>query len=146
MITDTMQVSLVPKDHVLAAWPHISEHMRRAAEYTGGRYLPDDVLSLVMDLDYLLWVAFDSSGQIKGAVVTGVIEYPRRKCLHLMFCGGEDGDSWKMPMLTTLQRWAKETGCEGIEALGRFGWQKIFKREGYNVLGQVFELPVDLGE
>jgi len=144
-VMSDMQVSLIPKEHVLTVWPRIAEHMAKAAEFTGGRYELDDVLSLIMDLDYLLWIAFDETGEIKGAVITGVVQYPRKKSLYLMFCGGTNGDSWKMPMLTTLQRWAADTGCDMIEAQGRFGWAAIFKEQGLVPFGQVFELPVGVG-
>jgi hypothetical protein len=145
-LVDEMQISLIPKDHILTVWPEVSGYLREAASYTNGRYELDDVLSLLLDFDYHLWVAFEGIGNIKGAVVTNFVQHPRKKALYLTFCGGVDGHSWKTPMLRTLQRWGKDTGCSMIEALGRSGWQGIFKDEGFKYLAQVFELPIEAGE
>ena len=145
-LADEMQISLIPKDHVLTVWPEIAGYLREAVSYTNGRYELDDVLSLLLDFDYHLWIAFEGIDNIKGAVVTNFVQHPRKKAVHVTFCGGVDVHSWKTPMLRTLQRWGKDTDCDMIEALGRSGWQAIFKGEGYKPLGQVFEFPLEAGE
>jgi hypothetical protein len=60
----------------------------------------------------------------------------------LVFLAGDDGFSWKDEMLSTLQRWARDSECDAIEASGRLGLARAFKDDGYRVLWQVFELPV----
>ena len=69
-------------------------------------------------------------------------QYPRRRCLDMVFCAGDSGMEWKAPMLRILQQWAFDSGCDIIESSGRFGWAKIFKDDGYRPLWQVYELPV----
>ena len=135
-----MEVSLVPHEYVANVWPSIEDYMEKAAAETFGRYTGQDILDLVMDFGYTLWIAFEDS-EIKGAVVSGFNVYPQKKYLDLLFCGGEDGHDWKKPMLEILQRWAKDNQCAGIEGTGRAGWSKIFKGDGVTPIWQVFELP-----
>ena len=137
----TLQVSMVPHEYVMQVWPDVEGYMESAAQETHGRYEAQDILDLVLDYSYPLWIAFDETG-IKGAVVSGFNQYPRKKYLNLMFCGGDDGFSWKDDMRSILQKWATDNGCDGIEATGRFGWAKIFKHDGFKPVWQVFELPV----
>lgn len=137
-----MHVSLVPPEYVLDVWPAVVGYVAKATKYSSGKYEPEDVLRLVTDYNYPLWIAFDDE-QIKGAVITRFIEYPRKKCLFLEFCGGIDGFSWKDAMLSTLRRWAKDNGCDGIEATGRLGWKKIFESDGYKPTLQNFELALN---
>ena len=115
--------------------------MEKAAKYTYGRYTSDDIYDSLKEYDHQLWVAFDS-GTIKGAVVTNIITYPRRKILCMSFCGGIELKDWKDPMLELLKRFAKDSGCDGIEATARRGWAKVFENDGYKGHWVTFELPI----
>ena len=135
-----MRVSMVPLEHVDACWKDVEKYLEGAAEYTHGRYTVDDIYDCVKEYDYTLWIAFNELG-IKGAVVTNFVHYPRKKYLVMTFCGGEQLDQWKDPMLKLLQHWAFDSGCDGIEATARPGWAKIFKNDGHKPLWQTFQLP-----
>lgn len=135
-----MQVSMVPSEHVDAVWDSVKDYLDGAAQYTHGRYTVDDIYDCIKEYDYTLWVAFDKD-KIKGAVVTSFAYYPRKKYLVMTFCGGEQLEQWKGPMLKLLQRFAYDTQCDGIEATARLGWAKIFKSDGHKPLWQTFQLP-----
>ena len=136
-----IQVSLVPPESVYDVWSRTYSFMRDAAHYTHGRYEPEDILDSITQYDHQLWVAFKDQ-TIKGVTVTCFKQYPRMKCLDMIFCAGDDGMEWKAPMLKLLQHWACDNGCDRIMATGRVGWAGIFKNDGYKPLWQVFELPV----
>lgn len=136
-----MQVTLVPHEHVDRVWPQVTEHMAKALKYASGKYALEDLYTLVTDYKYPLWVAFTDEG-VKGAVITRFIDYPRKKYLFLEFCGGQDGFSWKAPMLSVLRSWARDNGCDGIEGAGRDAWQKVFAEDGYVPTLRHFEIPV----
>ena len=137
---DDIQVSMVPKEYVLACWPDVKDYLQGAAEYTHGRYTVEDILDSIMEYDHTLWIAFNESG-IKGAVVTNFCHYPKKKYLSMVFCGGEELDMWKPSMLKLLQHFAYDNQCDGVEATARLGWTKIFRDDGHKPLWQTFELP-----
>lgn len=141
----TFVVALVPPDHVEEAWPIALPFMERAAEYTYGRYTADDILDSVTQYDHQLWLTFREGGDAKGAAVTTIKQYPRKRFLDLTFIGGDDGMAWKNEMLDVLRRWARDNHCDGIESSGRLGWARIFKSDGYAPLWQTFELPIVVG-
>ena len=136
-----MQVSLIPTEHVADVWPRLTTHIDKVAEYTYGRYEPEDVLESITQYDHNLWLAFDGE-DIKGITVTSFKQYPRIKCLDMVFCAGDEGMEWKAPMLEMLQHWAYDNECDRIESSGRLGWSKIFKGDGYKALWHTYELPV----
>ena len=136
-----IQVSMVPPQYVDTCWKEIEPYMEKAAEYTYGRYTSGDIYDSLKEYDHQLWVAFDN-GKIKGAVVTNIITYPRRKILCMSFCGGIGLKDWKDPMLELLKRFAKDSGCDGIEATARRGWAKVFENDGYKGHWVTFELPI----
>ena len=136
-----MQVSLIPTEHVADVWPRLTAHIDKVAEYTYGRYDPEDVLESITQYDHNLWLAFEGE-DIKGVTITCFKQYPRIKCLDMVFCAGDEGMEWKAPMLKMLQHWAYDNECDRIESSGRVGWAKIFKGDGYKALWQTYELPV----
>jgi len=133
---------MIPREEVEKVWPQIEPYMKSAAEYTHGRFTADDIKDQVLQYDHTLWVAFDDEA-IKGAVVTGVLYYPKRTSLSMVFTGGININTWKDPMLALLRKWAKDKGCDVIESTGRPGWAKIFKDDGHKVVWHTYELPVE---
>ena len=138
-----MQVSLVPLEYLENIWPNIEEYMEGAAEYTYGRFTVDDIKSNLQTKPQQLWIAFDDTSFIKGAVVTEITTYPRMRSLVMHFTGGIDLKEWKPSMLELLQRFAKENGCDVIESYGREGWGKVFKNDGFKSRFMFYELPVE---
>jgi len=136
-----MEVSLVPPELIEGLWPRIFPHLSRAAEYTFGRYEPEDIFDVVVNGDAHLWIVIDED-EIIGLTVTRFWQYPRKKCLDMVFIAGDEGFSWKDAMLSVLQHWAYDNGCEVIESSGRPGFSRAFKDDGYKLLWQVYELPV----
>jgi hypothetical protein len=136
-----IQISLVPAEFIDTCWEKIIGFVQKAAKYTYGRYGVEDIYVLVKDEGYQLWVAFDEE-VFKGVVITTIMNYPKRRILCMGFCGGIDLKDWKDPMLSTLQGFAKDMGCDSIEAFGRPGWAKVFNKDGYRNKWITFELPV----
>ena len=136
-----MQVSLVLPEHYDVIWHDIHAYMAGAAKYTYGRFEAEDIKEGLSNKDQQLWIAFDDS--IKGAVITEIIQYPRMRTLVMHFTGGKELQSWKYPMLNTLQRYAKDKGCDSIESYGRRGWERIFKHDGFKSRFMYYELPVN---
>jgi len=136
-----IEVSIVPVEHLDAYWGKLLPFIEKAAEYTYGRYSVDNLYDMVKEGDHQLWVAFEGA-EFKGTVLTNIMTYPKRRVLCMGFCGGEELSVWKEPMLALLRRFAKDMGCDAIEAFGRPGWAKIFKNDGYQAKWVTFELPI----
>ena len=71
------------------------------------------------------------------AVVTEVIEYPRKKVLRIIAWAtksGYDGDEW-LPLFNTIEYIGKKSGCDYIEAWTRKGMAKKLKWDNeYSVI------------
>lgn len=141
-MTEQEQISLVPPQYLDVAWDQVKDFIEVAVKQTDGRYEIDDAYMLVKEMGYLLWVALGEN-EMKGAVITCFLTYPRKKALHIMFLGGAEGRSWKEAMLKMLQRFARDQGCGVIEASGREGWSRVLKEDGFTPLWHTFELPVE---
>jgi|TARA_R110000822_G_scaffold322_11_gene1362 hypothetical protein len=138
-----MQISLVPVEHIELVWPKIQGYMERAAKYTYGRFLAEDIKSdlFTRSNTQQLWIAFEGS-DFYGAYVTEIVQYPRLKTCVIHFLGGKQFKKWGWLGLEILQKFATEQGCEVMESFGRPGWGKIWKDDGYVPRYTLYELPV----
>ena len=90
-----------------------------------------------------LWVAH-IDGKIIGAATTHKVDYPQKSVLNIGFLGGETPvEDWGVELLHLLQRYAREIGCECLEAHGRLGWFKKLKPYGYSRVFECFELSIE---
>ena len=137
-----MQVSVVLPEYIELVWPNIEQYMIGAAQYTYNRFNADDIKKGLINSPQQLWIAYNE-GEIYGAVVTEIIEYPQITTLMMHFTGGKKLPRWKQPMLKLLQRFAKDHNCNIIESYGRPGWGKVFKNDGYKEVFKFYELPVE---
>lgn len=135
-----MNISLVLPEHYEAIWPDINDYMDGAAKYTHGRFKVEDIKHGLIKNNQQLWIAFDDN--IKGAVITEIIQYPQIRALIMHFTGGIKLPTWKDEMLKTLQSYARDKGCNTIESYGRRGWERVFKNDGFKSKFMFYELPV----
>lgn len=138
-----IEVSIVPTEHIDTFWRQIEPLLKPAADRSHGRYLVEDIYDSIIQYDSQCWVAHHS-GIIVGAAVSHQVFYPRKTVLVVAFWGGaEPLEDWGEALLNIIQRYAKEIGCDAVEAQARMGWSKRIKDYGYKKAFDVFELPID---
>lgn len=121
-------------------WHLIDKYVDGAAKYTHGRYTSDDIRQRFKNGGQQLWVAYDD--KVYGFVITEVMKYPQMVALVMHFTGGTELPKWKNEMLSVLQSFAKDAGCQTIESFGRTGWKKVFNKDGFKSKFMFYELPV----
>lgn len=132
--------SAVPPAYIPYAWEHVEPLLQPAVDRCNGRWNINDVLGALISGHYRLWVVFDKSTETyTAAMVTQTVSYPRYKMIAVQFLGGEGFEQWGDELLDLLERYAKESGCRGIESTARFGFWPFFKRRGYSKVCAVYE-------
>ncbi len=100
------------------------QHIAAALEHDGGTHTLEDVLELVAKQECQLW-----PGK-RSAIVTEVLNHPRKKVCHFWLAGGDLAEL--EVMAGAVEKWAKEQGCERVTLAGRKGWERSFLvRNGY---------------
>jgi hypothetical protein len=96
-----------------------------ALAYAGGTHTYDDVCSLVEEGRLQYW-HFGRS-----AVVTEILQYPRKKILSFFLAGGNLAELHAM--LPGLLEWGRSEGCTEAFLTGRAGWTRSFlaRQEGW---------------
>ena len=89
----------------------------------------------------LLWVVVDEDMKPWGYVITEIREFPKCKVLTVQYCAGQEGYMTyiEKDMYETLENFARDADCAGIEFIGRRGWEKHVKKYGYTAGAVVYE-------
>ena len=92
-----------------------------------------------MDGRQNLWVSYDGNKVIKAAATTLITPYPNKKLLGIQFLGGAESKAWMDVAMPVLRGFAKDNGCSGIEAIGRYGLWGILKHYGFSRSSVTYE-------
>ena len=133
-----MRVSLVPADYVSLSWDQVAPLLEKSIHAAHGRYSIDDILCEIVNSEQHLWVVFDNH-EIIAALTTKFVFYPKKKILAGQFLGGERIGEWRDEMLETLERWATDNACLGLEMTGRKGFKKVLEPHGWTPEYVVYE-------
>ena len=141
-----INISLVPINEIRSIWGEISRHIKKATDYTYGRYEEVDVLHECLVGKFHLWVVYteDEDGEAKyiGAATTEVVKYPRKKVLSVVFLSGDDFSLWMPQVDQKFVDFAKVLECDFVEACGRAGWERKVKKLGWIKRFTIIERPL----
>lgn len=138
----TPKVALIHRGQLCYVLPRILHLLAKSERWTNGRAIIDDIISFLYSGQMILWVAYDEETQtIIGYTITEEKEYPRKKMLVVQYCASEKNKKILVEeqMAATLDRYARDAGCEGIEFWGRPGWGPTAEKFGYSVQTVVYE-------
>jgi len=135
-----LDLSLVPHGLIHTVVGQITPYLRISEEWTKGRSSVDDILGFLFSGRMQLWIVLDYQ-KIYGHLITEVKQYPRCKMFVVQYCAMEPHVMAKVEdkMQELAEKYAKESGCAGIEFVGRPGWSKSMKKYGYDVQSIMFQ-------
>ena len=136
-------IRAIPAGKILEIWPAVSSMLHPAVERSHGRWTMPSLLSALKNGSQQLWIIYEENEPIKGVATTEILSYPNRKMLAVQYLGGNGLNTWGLAILDVFQKFAKATGCSGIEATARKGFWKWFKEHGYEDAYTVFEKRID---
>ena len=117
---------------LLAAWPRVADLIQLALDEGWGEMNIGDVWERVQAGLMQVLVVLDDE-KILAALVTEVVDYPRRRALRVVFAGGEGMEDWVEEVDQLLLVGAKKVGAQGIEICGRAGWGRALRSLQYKV-------------
>lgn len=147
-------VSLVPVHEVQRVWPKIRQFVIGVEEVSDGRTTVTEIFSDIMEGKMLLWVIFEHNieavnTEFMAFACTSIREYPKKRMLFIDYIGGDHMDKWLGNLNETLSTFGASQECDGLEAVGRRGWERPLKNIGwgpvYTIYEKLFKAPKALG-
>lgn len=163
-MTDTkpnLVVEQVRPEQVKLVAPHIMPLLRKACEYSGGRFDPEIVVEACAGLNeklkWYLWVVFDPDKadaanfgeRVKAITVTAIVDYPTglRMGETILIGGQGPSDEW-LHYVDMLKSWARANKAQRIQFVGRRGWQRRMKELGihWKPVATMYEYELEEGD
>jgi len=142
----TQTVSLVPYGVLYKVLPSLVSHIETSEMWAKGRSSVDDIIRFLYTGQMNLWMVYDESSlDALGYLMTEIKQYPQCSMLVCQYCAGDYGTlagSGDM-VFRTLEQFAKDAGCAGIEFFGRPGWRRHAENHGCTVQTVVYEKYFD---
>ena len=109
-------------------------HIEAALEYSGGTHVFDDVQQAILEGRMQIW-----PGK-RSVAVTEIIEYARKKVLHVFLAGGDMAEL--IDMIDSAAAWGRTQGCTSLTMSGRRGWERVLGRHGVKPVLIVMEREI----
>ena len=128
------KVALVEAEDVDMVWDDVSPLIEKALRHAEGELIPDDIKKHLDSANLRLWVALKDKDVI-AAMVTEIIQYPRKKIVRVITLAGKDMSLW-YDFLPMLEGYAIRHGCSSLEALTRKGMTRKLKdwKHSYDII------------
>ena len=127
----SVRVYEVPFADVDQMAPFIAPWLLMAAERSQGQVTVTELMRGILDGEQTPWLVYDASGLI-GCVTTAVVKLPGRWIAEIVSAAVDAPEvDWMPEVDRRITAWARQYGCEAIEATGRVGWGKALKPYGY---------------
>lgn len=110
-------------------------YIEDALAYAGGTHTFEDIRDAVTAGTLQFWPG------VTSAIVTEVIDTPRKRSLHFFLAGGNLAEL--EAMTPGILDWGREQGCTVAGLTGRRGWERTFlARTGWVPTLVLFEKPL----
>jgi hypothetical protein len=126
--SDGISVVALPLEALPYYWEVVQPLLQKAVDKGSGEFTTDDVYLRLLDKLMQLLVVVDRE-KIIAAGVTEVVDYPQFRKLRAVLLGGENVHLWIEKMVEKLNEGAKAVGAKEIEAGGRRGWVRFFRKD-----------------
>ncbi len=137
----SFNVTGIPPWDLQMVWPQVGELLAGAVARNYGEMTLQDVVNRILQQKYHLWVAFNEEGLIQAAAVVEVRQKNRLRVGHYVLVAGWNITKW-MGCDELIVEWAKEQGCDFMQAFTRPGVTKKAKALGYKHMYDVIGKPI----
>ena len=84
-----MKAGLISPEDAVKIWDRVGPMLQKVVDHTEGELQPEDFLDNIVNKYMHLWLAVEDA-DILMAMVTQIIEYPRRKTLRIIALSGKN--------------------------------------------------------
>jgi len=110
--------------------PRAVQDILDAMEYSTGEKTLKQVVQEIQNGDSQIWIKFSDQMEHLATVVTCIIDLPNKRSCVIEFIGGESVLPHTQD-IKAIEDWARYNGCADTRIVGREGWVKALKPNGY---------------
>lgn len=107
-------------------WSMVEGYIESASQSANGRFTSEDAKKFFKQKDWVLWCSIRNKN-IEAIAATEILQYSQKKMCMVRILTGKDYANW-VQLEDDIANWAKTIGCDGMEAIARKGWARVFKQ------------------
>ena len=139
----TYGFTYVPHGRINLVLPQLLPYLYKSEFWTKSRANVDDLIGFLYSGVMHLWCIYEEEEpkRIVGYVITEIKHYPKQKMLVWQYGSGDTGVMEKVDDLVvgTIEKFAIDAKCDGIEIIGRPGWRRQAKKYGFESPGVIYD-------
>ncbi|MEW8073595.1 MAG: hypothetical protein AB2826_24550 [Candidatus Thiodiazotropha sp.] len=120
----------VKTEDIQYAYSHIKEVIEKVRDKGPGCPSFEKVYKSLEDKTMQLMLVLEGTA-IKATAITEFEPDGENKVLRVVTLQGEEMNHWLDDFVAAIDKYAKSENCSHVEIIGRKGWQKIFKQNGF---------------
>ena len=145
-----MKLVRIPTELLDTVWTLVQPSIQEALVFSGNHTDSDFVLETLKADKYQLWIVWDISqkttlDKFKGVVVTELIKKKLKQSCHIFIMTGKGRQQWQH-LLSVIEDFAEQHGCDQMELIARPGWARILKQYKYKRTHVVLEKQLNKQE
>jgi hypothetical protein len=144
-----LQVTRLSSDLAIEGpvWARLTPYFAEALKHCYGELSESSIKALIAADKMQVWVALAGEGaELLGCMLTECTEYPALRVLRIVLLQGINFKSWSGHARVALEIFAREQGCERLEASGRKGLARLLAPLGFEPVYTTLILEVRNGK
>lgn len=120
-----MKIGIANSAEVDAAWPLISDRLKKAQERYGSSLSSGDMWQLCRSGNAFLVLVWDETA-IRGALILQFQTWATKRVMYCMAIVGSGVSEWMPAAREFISKMASDGGADSFVAEGREGWSAVF--------------------
>jgi hypothetical protein len=108
-------------------WNKVKNWVYKVVVQSNGRHTLDSTYKLLKQGTMTMFLITDKK-KLCAVYVVQKVYYPAKIVLGILFCGGSKVIKEVKKIEKFFLNYAKEQKCDGLEIIGRKGWDKVIKK------------------
>ena len=122
-----IEIKQVDIECVDVFWDKVKNWVYKVVVQSNGRHTLDSTYKLLKQGTMTMFLIMDKK-KLCAVYVVQKVYYPAKIVLGILFCGGSKVIKEVKKIEKFFLNYAKEQKCDGLEIIGRKGWDKVIKK------------------
>ena len=122
-----IEIKQVDIECVDVFWDKVKNWVYKVVVQSNGRHTLDSTYKLLKQGTMTMFLITDKK-KLCAVYVIQKVYYPAKIVLGILFCGGSKVIREVKKIEKFFLNYAKEQKCDGLEIIGRKGWDKVIKK------------------
>lgn len=130
---------LATAEQVAQHWPNIDKMLDRIPQIN---HTSESLYELAMEKCMQVW--FTGDDKIRFVTFSQICNYPKARVLEFIWGAGEGVLDSHNHQAAIYEEFARVTGCDRVDVIGRPGWEPFMKAQGLQKMAVTFSRMVTL--